>query len=337
MAEFNDEHERLSDDELKAVFANLFPQGWAGLDVLRELAPQGWALSPLVAIYHPSATQVYEESVRIHRNLAGLRRKPDESPTAPEPTLEEVTANHTPSPVETERECQELVGLCLWDIFSDNHEVIAADGRKIDLGSMRGSAGFLAEVLNAQGGPGPAARPELPPELMAGMFPPVDNLDSATAALVDAMKKEMFGDGGYTYLDFYMGTAAVSSRADLRPVYEMIFCRLRSRGMDWEYHFPRIQLVDMRPLKEQLDERRRGDDPEWAEYDPSSALEADLREQRRDEEIAEMRDSLDEGYRESVAQAQDQAPPATVQAYQKVYGQYPKGWPPVAEDRRQSS
>lgn len=247
-----------------------------------------------------------------------------------------MTANHTQSPVETERECQELVGLCLWDIFSDNHEVIAVDGRKIDLGSMRSSGGFLAEVLNAQGGPSPAARPELPAPLMASMFPPVDNLDSAMDALVEKMKKEMFGDGGYTYLDFYMGTGAVSSRADLRPVYEMIFRRLRSRGMDWEYHFPRMLLVDMRPLKEQLDEQQRGNDPEWAEYDPSSALEADLREQKRDEEIAEMRHSLDEGYRESVTRAQDKAPPATVQAFQNVYGQYPKGWPPVAEDRRQS-
>jgi hypothetical protein len=36
MAGFNDEHERLSDDEIKAEFAKLFPQGWAGLDVLCE-------------------------------------------------------------------------------------------------------------------------------------------------------------------------------------------------------------------------------------------------------------------------------------------------------------
>jgi hypothetical protein len=330
MADFSDENERLSDDEIRAEFAILFPYGWAGSDVLSELAPQGWAESPLVAIYHPSATQAYEESVRMHRNRAGLRRKPSDPPSAPEPTLEAVTAKHKRTPVETERECQELVGLCLWDVFSDNHDVIAADGRKIDLGSMRSSGGFLAEVLNAQGGPPPAARPELPAELMAGMFPPADSLDPTTAALVERMKKEMFGDGGYTYLDFYMGTGVVSSRADLRPVYEMIFRRLRSRGMDWEYHFPRIMLLDMRPLKNQLDEQKRGDDPEWAAYDPSSALEEEMGEEKRDEEIAEMRESLDEGYRESVETARDKEPPATVQAYQTVYGQLPKGWPPVA-------
>lgn len=73
------------------------------------------------------------------------------------------------------------------------------------------------------------------------------------------------------------------------------------------------------------------------EYDPPSALEEELREQKHDEEIAEMRHSLDEGYREAVTRAQDKAPPATVQAYQNVYGQCTKGWPPVAEDRRQNN
>jgi hypothetical protein len=332
MADLNDENEGLADDEIKAEFALLFPHGWAGSDVLTELAPRGWAESPLVAIYHPSVAQMYDESVRMRRNLAGFRRTPDDIPPKPEPTLEEVTAQHEETQAEPERECQELVGLCLWDIFSDNHEVIATDGRKVDLGSMRSSGGFLAEVLNAQGGPPPAPRPEPPAELMASMFPPADSLDPATAALVERMKKEMFGDGGYTYLDFYMGTGAISGRADLRPVYEMIFRRLHGRGMDWEYHFPRIGLVDMRQHKKQLDEQKRGDDQEWAGYDPSSAFEEAQEDQKRDEEIAEMRESLDEGYRESVELAQVKEPPATVQAYKAVYGQFPNGWPPVAEE-----
>ena len=136
-----DESTRLTDDERKAEFATLFPQGWAGADVLRELAPDGWAASPLVAVYHPSAEQLYEEHVRIHRNLARLPRKPDAPPPSPEPTREELLADFEESPVEPERECQELVGRCLWDVFSDNHEVIADDGRKCDLGSMRSGGG----------------------------------------------------------------------------------------------------------------------------------------------------------------------------------------------------
>jgi len=44
--------------------------------------------------------------------------------------------------MEPERELQELVGRCLWDIFCHSHDVIAEVGRTLDLGSMR-SAGAL--------------------------------------------------------------------------------------------------------------------------------------------------------------------------------------------------
>ena len=42
-------------------------------------------------------------------------------------------------------EATELVGLCLWDILSDNHDVIEPDGRLADIGSFRG-AGWLPET-----------------------------------------------------------------------------------------------------------------------------------------------------------------------------------------------
>lgn len=46
-----------------------------------------------------------------------------------------------------DEEVTDLVGMCLWDIFSDNHEVITADGRVADLGTFRGSSAFLDEYL----------------------------------------------------------------------------------------------------------------------------------------------------------------------------------------------
>lgn len=318
---------RFSDDELRAEFAALFPRGWDGPDVLAELAPEGWAASPLAAAFHPSAEQMYEEAVRVHRNLARLGRRPDAPPPPPEPTREEITAGHSPTPIEPERECRELVGLCLWDVFSDNHEVVAADGRVLDLGSMRTAGGFLADVLNARGAP-PPPRPELPPELTASLFPPSD--DPRVAAMIADMRKEMFGDGGYTYLDFYLGTHMVSGRADLTPVYAMIFRRLRARGRDWVYHFPRLYGVDFRPLKKMLDEQDRGDEPEFAGYDPSAAFEAEDEDRRRDGELAELRAELDEGHREAVEAARDAEPPAAVRAYRAVYGGFPRGWPPEA-------
>ncbi len=139
-----------SDDELHAEFDRLFPHGFSGPDVVRELAPDGWENSKLVAVFHPSAQQRCEEAVRMHRNLASLRRTNDERPLPPEPTLEEIIREQPSTPVETEREVRELVGQCLWDVFSENHEVIGPDNRVLDLGSFRSSGGFIADVLNRQ-------------------------------------------------------------------------------------------------------------------------------------------------------------------------------------------
>ena len=168
---------------------------------------------------------------------------------------------------------------------------------------------------------------------MNKMFPPTEGLEPRVAEAINAMRKEMFGDGGYTYLDFYMGTGTVSGRCDLQPVYEMIFRRLRTRGMDWEYHFPRLHLVDFRPLKKQIEEQERGDEPEWTGYDPAAAFEEEQENRQKDEEIAEMREKLDEGHREAVEAAREHEPPATVRAYQAVYGEFPKGWPPDVDER----
>ena len=53
-------------------------------------------------------------------------------------------------------------------------------------------------------------------------------------------------------------------------------------------------------------------------------------DRKRDEELAKMRESLDEGHREAVAAALEAEPPAVVRAYAAVCGQFPDGWPPEA-------
>ncbi len=277
--------ESYSEAELLAEFERLFPHGFASVDVLQELAPAGWETSPLAAVFHPAPAQLFEEALAMHRNLLSLRKPDDDRPLPPEPTLEEFAQEHVERPVETEGEVRELVGLCLWDVFSDEHEVAASDGRRLDLGSFRGSGGFLADVLNRQ-----------------------------------------TGTRQYDYLSFYLGTIWVAGRADLTPVYRMIFRRLRARGLDWVYHFPRLGVVDFRPLKEALE---RKDEPDWTGYDPSEALAKEEAERERDKELAEFREMLDGGYREAVEQAADAPPPATVRAYAAVFGRFPRGWPPV--------
>jgi hypothetical protein len=253
------DREQLSERECEAVFARLFPLGLGGADVRVEIAPAGWDQSPLLAVFHPSVEQVHRERVRIRRNLRrlgeGRRTRPDE----PEPTLEQVRATWQDSPVERDREVRELIGDCVWDIFSDNHDVVAPDGRLVHLGSFRGSGGFVADLLNRE-----------------------------------------VGDDRYDYIDFYLGTIWVSDRADLTPVYAMIFRRLARHGYDWEYTFPRLYAVRLA-------------EPDDSERD------------RRGTELDEM---LEDGHREALARAQDEPPPRTVEAYRAVYDRDPRGWPP---------
>jgi hypothetical protein len=128
---------RLTDKELYEFFDRLFPQGFAGSDVVAEIAPEGWEHSPLLACFHPSVEQIYEGSVQLHRNIEAFRnahhrRGTDvegEDASSSEPTLDEIRSEYRSTPVESQTEVTDLVGLCLWDVFSDGHDVIVADGR----------------------------------------------------------------------------------------------------------------------------------------------------------------------------------------------------------------
>jgi hypothetical protein len=271
---------RYTDTECEATFAHLFPQGFAGQDVLDDLAPEGWEISPLVATFHPSLEQVYQESVRFHRNSQSWPWRDKDRPPDPEPTREDVARTYQETPIETAREVRELVGKCLWDVFSDNHDVLGPDGRVVDIGSFRGAGGFIADCINTQ-----------------------------------------IGRREYDYIDFYMGTIWLAQRADLTPVYRMIFRRLQAHSYDWTYHFPKLGLVDLRPLRDALREQ------EGEEWDQEASVPEEDEEHERS--LHELRESLDTAHREAVAAARDQPPPATVQAYESVYGHFPAGWPPV--------
>src|SRR5919201_1574962 len=146
---------RLTEPELYALFDQLFPYGFAGADMLAELAPDGWEHSPLLACFHQSVERVFEERMMMHRNIEELRQlriakhgPTDEEPVSrPEPTLEDVRREYAPQPVQVDVELTELIGCSLWDIFSDNNEAFTQDGRVADIGSFRGASGFLDEYL----------------------------------------------------------------------------------------------------------------------------------------------------------------------------------------------
>lgn len=178
----------------------------------------------------------------------------------------------------------DLLGACLWDVFSNNHEVTRADGRAVDLGSFRSAAGFIADFR---------AQPS---------------------------RHDHARHHGWGYLDFYMGTIGMRGD-DLFPVYQLIFERMRGVGLDWRYVHPRLYLIE---LGEPDDEPRSFD-----EYDPGESVARELERRRREGEIAKLREDLDRAYRESVEQARVNPPPSVVQAYCRVYGRWPQGWPPA--------
>ena len=281
---------RLTDAESKALFDRLFPHGFAGADVLAEIAPEGWEQSPLLACFHPSIERVFQERLQIHRNLESLTRarrarEPDNPKLAPSPapTLEEIRAEWEERPSETAKEVTNLVGLCLWDVFSDNHDVLAADGRIADIGSFRGAAAFIAEYLHG----------------------PNDDL------------------WNMDYCEFYLGTSWIGGRADLTPVYRMIFRRLKELGADWHYHFPELDVVDLSPLRD------AAEPPKPENYSPSEAFGKEQEERARQAELENFRAELAAGNAQARRAAMDLPPPPTVRAYEQVFGREPKGWPPA--------
>jgi len=139
---------RLTEKESTRFLEELFPSGLAGSDIKKELVPEGWENSPLKAAFHPSPEQQFEEYIRMSRNLKNLTGKQKSgSKDEEEPDFEEFCKNLKDHPIQPEQELRELMGLCLWDVFSD-HEILAPDGRVVDLGSQRGTAGFIADWLN---------------------------------------------------------------------------------------------------------------------------------------------------------------------------------------------
>jgi hypothetical protein len=282
--------ERLTEEQCLELFQRLFPNGLDDPSLVRSLAPEGWENSPLVLFYHPTAEQLYEETLRIRENLRRLRGRPV-AEQEPQTTLDAIRRDMLVEAPNPREECADLMGCCLWDIFSDNHEVRTANAL-VDLGTFRAAAGFIADVRHRSG-----------------------NSRTGFAGRGD-------------YLEFYMGTSMVRHRADLTRVYELIFRRMRQLGLDWRYVHPRLMAIDLRPLQ---DASKSEQVSEAVRYNPTENFWRERKEAARDTELAEIRRNLDDAYRESVEEARNAPPPATVLAYRRVYRQFPAGWPPQVE------
>ncbi len=86
----------------------------------------------------------------------------------------------------------ELYSNCIWDIFSGNNAVIS-NNQKVELGSWRGSAQFIADFVNHY----------------------------------------CHADTTFTSSDFYCGNIDDAFRKDYLPIYEIIFERLKQAQCTW--------------------------------------------------------------------------------------------------------
>ncbi len=168
---------------------------------LNLIVPEGWRKSAFVEFFHPTAQQQYEEALIFIENLNKWHKSEKEE----EPILLSDYSQDL-SDVDEDKESLTLLGLCLWDIFSHNHSVVDEDGIEYDLGSFRGSAGFIAEFINEK------------------------VIDDSDWMNMD-------------YMEFYMGTIWIDGRGNLQPFYEYIFSVLKKEKCDWKYSFPRMGLI----------------------------------------------------------------------------------------------
>lgn len=304
----------LTDAEAHDFLRALFPGGLRDSRLLAEWSPEGWENSPLFACFHPPPAMAYREYLAHRETMRSLdlgmkkrKGKPDyELPPVEEPELsfDEFCETHADEwgkrragadPVE---EPAELLGLCLWDVFSDNHDVIAADGRVVDLGSFRGTAAEIADFFEEP----PAGKAEDEGD---------ENERNGNEALWGRRERS-------DYLRFYMGTIWVGDRADLAPVYRLIFRRLKACGADWKYDFPKLRLFSPGEIAEHS----------GIPYDPSAAVADERERAAREAELQRTQNKLDRKNLAAQREARRNPPPDTVRAYQEIYGNFPAGWPP---------
>ncbi len=253
----------LTETECWRLFQRMFPNGLRDPAIVAALAPEGWEHSPLVRTAHPTPAQLREESHRIRSRIQELRRAcglPAIVEDISDPTGE---ASKPENHLEPVTECAELLASCIWHLFSDNHEVKTVEGNPVDLGTGRLAAGFLAGFFE---------HPRQGPSSL-----------------------DMFD-----YIRFYMRSTLIKGRADLSPVYTLIFFRLRRCGLDWRYVHPTLDVAN------------------------SGAEDT--------EEAIEFKRLIMEANYEGIRAAREQPPPSIVVAYQSVYGQWPEGWPPSVTD-----
>jgi hypothetical protein len=170
--------------------------------ILALIAPEGWENSAYKFIYHPTAQTIFENSLRMHENMSSLFKKKGKEMEPP--TLESIEKELSEKGeiIKPKEEFLDLLGSCLWCIFSNNHEVFDDKG-VYDIGSFRGSGGFIGDFLN----------------------------------------KNYPNETTFDYMDFYCADMRFDDDETSLPLFVYLFEKIKSANCDWSYSFPRIGIV----------------------------------------------------------------------------------------------
>lgn len=283
-------NEWMDERESFELLGKMFPLGVGGADVMRELCPDGWRASSLRLAIHPTPEQKWKEHCQIQENITSISKKPA-PPTDRDAFFKEIREEAQREPEPDAVELGHLVGLCLWDILSNNHDLIFPNGDIRYMGSFRMVGGILSDFIAA-----------------------MKKDENAFNRLTDISCWDL------GYMDDYMGTIHVSGRTDLSPIYRLIFNRLKTLGYGWKYSFPRLcafRLSDSTETQNNMET-----------YNPSEAFGREQEEKDKEAAHRKLQEDLENIHRKALEDARDRPPPETVSAFRDVYGHWPQGWPP---------
>lgn len=117
-------------------------------EILAQLAPDGWKNSPYKLNLYPARKDDSEDVASLNEYIKSLMPKSDvglEHSIFQDFMKEMEIKPKITNPYE---EFLDLFGAVLWCIFSNNHEVFDENEYVYDIGSFRGSGGFIADFLN---------------------------------------------------------------------------------------------------------------------------------------------------------------------------------------------
>ncbi len=265
--------ETVTDIEIIELLNQIFDNSKA---LLTSIAPDGWRFSAYVNFFHPTPQQQCEEEKALHERLNELTK--NQTP------VESINLNKYQqddlNDVSGTEEFLYVLGLSVYDIFSNNHEVYSNDNRVYNLGSFRGSGSFIAGFLNNK------------------------NLVSKN----------------YGYLDFYMGTIWIESRANLLPFYEYIFQIIKNEKCDWNYCFPRLYLLNMH-------NQETNETETMLDYKPEKSIANEMERIKKEMEMETFQNELDSSFQKEYEDATYKPLIPIIQAYKNIYKKLPEGHP----------